>query len=153
MKTKSNLFGDVSLTIEDKNHLSLNNIYFGDLSAPFHISLYLTQNCNLNCVHCLSFCGKGYKEYTKDEIDYILNEIINVKPYCICLCGGESLIDKNFEYVVKELTEKKIKVSRVFPLLNFISVVANCYLPHLLCTSSGKISFFYLTQKCKFDII
>lgn len=62
-----------------------------------HISVELTNHCNLHCAHCCVEAGDGATEdlSTKDIIE-ILDKCIAWNPKRLSLSGGEPLIRKDF---------------------------------------------------------
>ena len=63
-----------------------------------NISIELTNNCNLHCVHCCVEAGeKRKKDLSTEEIIDIFNKCISWNPKMITLSGGEPLLRKDFK--------------------------------------------------------
>ncbi len=69
-----------------------------------NISIELTNNCNLHCVHCCVEAGEKRKNdlSTKDIID-IFDKCIMWNPKMITLSGGEPLLRSDFEELLEYL--------------------------------------------------
>ena len=86
------------------------------------ITLDITYNCNLRCLHCFNYSGEhnhGLKELSDEEILKICDDIIKLKPSGICLCGGEPLLRKDLVYKVIE------KITKVTGYKTKINMVTN----------------------------
>lgn len=90
----------------------MNNIVRGPLSVNFDI----TNRCNLSCLHCYNNSGEGdfTNELSDNEVLSIIDQIIEVKPFSVCICGGETLIRKDLVLkVVKKLSDAGINCGMV----------------------------------------
>mgnify|MGYP002256486928 CR=1 FL=1 len=71
---------------------------FNASQAKKNISIELTNNCNLHCVHCCVEAGeKRKKDLSTEEIIDIFNKCISWNPKMITLSGGEPLLRKDFK--------------------------------------------------------
>lgn len=82
------------------------------------LALDLTYKCNFRCLHCFNHSGEhnlGLKELTDDEILKLVDDIIELNPLAICLCGGEPLLRKELVYnVINKITKNSsIEVNMV----------------------------------------
>ncbi|MCR5608441.1 MAG: radical SAM protein [Lachnospiraceae bacterium] len=83
----------------------------GLLSNPrlTYLFVELTEQCNLNCLHCGSSCNQSKKQYidTKLLLDAIrkLANDCNPKGVMVCLTGGEPLLHPDFFLIVKEIVD------------------------------------------------
>ncbi|MCB5953041.1 radical SAM protein [Enterococcus sp. BWT-B8] len=73
-------------------------------SGPVSITIDITNRCNLKCLHCYNSSGEGNfsDELTDIELEKLFNDIVKIKPYNVCFCGGETLIRKD---IVKKYTK------------------------------------------------
>lgn len=87
------------------------------LRGPIQMSIDITNNCNLRCLHCFNFSGENIyvnNEMTDDELLKLIDDIITFKPFNICFCGGETLLRKDILLkLTKKLSDKGIMVSMV----------------------------------------
>ena len=62
-----------------------------------HISIELTNRCNLHCIHCCVDAGDGEtKDLPTESVIQILDKCIAWKPKLLSLSGGEPMIRKDF---------------------------------------------------------
>lgn len=62
-----------------------------------HISIELTNHCNLHCTHCCVDAGDGEtQDLSTEAIIQILDKCIAWKPKLLSLSGGEPMIRKDF---------------------------------------------------------
>ncbi|EKI7429448.1 radical SAM protein [Enterococcus faecalis] len=90
----------------------MNNIVRG----PININFDITNRCNLNCLHCYNSSGEGdfSFELSDNEVLNIVDQIIEMKPYNVCICGGETLIRKRLVLkVLEKLTKANISCGMV----------------------------------------
>ena len=71
-----------------------NDSYKLNFCGPLTISWDLTNRCNLNCRHCFNRSGDNNvynfsKEMDEQTARQIVNQIIELRPETVCLCGGE----------------------------------------------------------------
>ncbi len=71
--------------ISDQTHL---------LSGPLHIAFEVTNKCMARCLHCYNRSGNKLirKELSDEEFLKVIDQIVEVKPFSICYCGGEPLM-------------------------------------------------------------
>lgn len=87
------------------------------MTGPMLMMWDITFKCIFRCLHCYN--NSGEKNNTKNEIDdngimKIANDIIQLKPTTVCLCGGEPLIRKKIVMkVINSLSRNDIRVSMV----------------------------------------
>ncbi len=68
---------------------------FQYLSNPLQIVLNITNQCNLNCLHCFNNSGSSHPQELDDgEFLKIIKMICQIKPFNICFSGGEPLLRK-----------------------------------------------------------
>lgn len=68
------------------------------LRGPINISIDITNECNLRCLHCYNSSGENVQmknELSDEQLLNILDDIIELEPMSICFCGGEPLLRKN----------------------------------------------------------
>lgn len=92
---------------------------FEALDGPMMISWDITNKCNMNCEHCLNRSNDiethhGFvEEVTEEECENIINQILEVRPYSICLCGGEPTLSPYLFKMIKKLSSAGIWVNMV----------------------------------------
>lgn len=88
---------------------------YGKLIGPENIMLDITQRCNMHCMHCYNFSNKDFADDLSDEqMINITQQIIDVKPCVVCLCGGEPTLRLELcTKIARELTEHGIVVNMV----------------------------------------
>lgn len=89
--------------MEKLNH---SDIIYG----PYQMSVDITNMCNYRCLHCYNFSGDNnciQNELSEDEIIRLINDIAEIKPLSICLCGGEPLLKKELLYKVIAILSNK----------------------------------------------
>ena len=84
-----------------------NNYYvLGKLSGPTSISLDVTTKCNLKCVHCFNNSGgvDSSQDLTNEELLNVSEQIVELSPMSVCLCGGEPLLRDNLFEIAKTIS-------------------------------------------------
>lgn len=85
---------------------------FGRIHNYLRISL--TERCNLRCFYCMPEEGVELSEksnvLTHEEIIHLAKEFVKLGVNKIRLTGGEPLIKKNIEKIIKELTDLPIQL-------------------------------------------
>lgn len=84
------------------------------------VSIDLTYNCNLRCLHCFNSSGEHSKKkqlMSNDEIFNIVKDIVKLNPKNICFCGGETMLRKDIlikcSNFINEASNNKIVVTTV----------------------------------------
>ncbi|MDR3584259.1 MAG: radical SAM protein [Desulfosporosinus sp.] len=109
------------LKIFDKNFtrkMKNENTFVKSLDGPLLISWDVTNRCNLNCLHCLNQSGDQDIHSFNDEISEkealdLVDQIIEIRPYSMCLCGGETLLRKDLTTIIKKISSSGIPVNMV----------------------------------------
>lgn len=88
------------------------------LKGPLMISWDVTNKCNFRCMHCYNASGDcdihSFEDELKlNEVKNIVDQIIEVNPYTLCVCGGEPTLFPHIEYIAKRLSKENIKVNMV----------------------------------------
>ena len=79
--------------------------------------LELTENCNLNCVHCYGKFGKPKNMENNLKIDEwkkIVDYLVSINCESVQLIGGEPFLFKNFNDILKYVYNKGIRNISVF---------------------------------------
>ena len=86
-----------------------------DLAGPIMIAFDITNLCNLKCVHCFNHSGEMQIDViTHDDRMNIIKQIIEMNPYLVCICGGETTCCDDLMDIIREL-------SRAIPVVNMVS--------------------------------
>jgi sulfatase maturation enzyme AslB (radical SAM superfamily) len=73
-----------------------------DIQVPIHISVELTDYCNLKCKHCYNNCSSDNSNFVdKKELLSVLHELKNLGLSSIELTGGEPLSHPDFNEIVE----------------------------------------------------
>jgi MoaA/NifB/PqqE/SkfB family radical SAM enzyme len=90
------------------------------LSGPFSVAFTVTSKCNYRCRHCYNNSGDGiYEELSDIELLNIAEQIGELHPLNVCLCGGEPLVRGEVIYeVIRKLSAK----------CGIVNLVSNGYL-------------------------
>lgn len=95
----------------------LNVKQYNIITGPTQMTIDITNRCNLRCLHCYNSSGENMyvnDEMTDNELLKLVDDIITLKPFNICLCGGETLLRKDIILkVAKKLSDNNIMVSMV----------------------------------------
>lgn len=88
------------------------------LKSPLLMSWDITNRCNMNCKHCLNRSNDtnihSYNdELTEEEIDNVIEQIIEIKPFAICICGGEPTLSPHLFNIIKRISSTGIDVNMV----------------------------------------
>lgn len=87
-----------------------------NLSGPIMVSLDITEKCNFKCAHCYNNSGldkNARTELSHDEMMTVIDQIVELKPFNVCLCGGETLLREDILDLIAYLSSRKIAVSIV----------------------------------------
>lgn len=80
---------------------------------PNFISFDVTSECNLRCIHCYNNSGNYHTKMEKRSLIDIAKQIRDLKPYNVCLCGGEPLLQEYLFDIIDELKKGNITVTMV----------------------------------------
>lgn len=66
-------------------------------SESMVVSIDITDRCNLQCLHCFNNSGERCyeSEMTDDKLMELCDQVIEIRPLIVCICGGEPLLRKN----------------------------------------------------------
>lgn len=92
--------------------------YNNDRDYPQMITWDITNKCNMRCKHCFNQSGDENVYDFSQEIDdertmALAKEIAEMKPKQVCLCGGETLLNKNLYEIIKIISSEGIMVNMV----------------------------------------
>lgn len=87
-----------------------------ELSAPIMVAFDITNKCNFKCLHCFNHSGENVHSDELDNIDKleVVRQIIELKPYVVCICGGETTCCDILFEILESLT-------KVVPTVNMVS--------------------------------
>ncbi len=76
------------------------------------ISIDVTYKCNLKCLHCYNYSGEHElceNELSDSELLQLAEDIAEIKPTVVCLCGGEPLLRVDVLYRMIDIIKSKTK--------------------------------------------
>lgn len=78
-----------------------------DSSGPISVAFTITSKCNYKCRHCYNNSGDDiYKDMSDEELLDVTEQICELRPLSVCLCGGEPLIRGEIVYkIAKKLSD------------------------------------------------
>lgn len=90
--------------MKDK-HLN-DNLTLGRTSGPYSVAFTVTGKCNYKCKHCYNNSGDDfYNDVSDEQLLKITDQICELRPISVCLCGGEPLIRGDVIYtIIKKLS-------------------------------------------------
>jgi len=70
------------------------------MKGPLQVCIDITNRCNLRCLHCFNRSGENVggrfeQELTETELLRLADDIRDMQPQSLCLCGGEPLLRKH----------------------------------------------------------
>lgn len=92
--------------------------YNNSLLRPKMVSWEITNKCNLFCKHCLNNSGDSCHYQFEDELQDIeqielAKQIAELRPEQFCLCGGETLLNKNIYEIINIVSSAGVMVNMV----------------------------------------
>lgn len=78
------------------------------LSAPVEVSCEVTSACNARCMHCSVSKTRGYTDLSAEKWRTIIDSIANLNVFSVLFTGGEPLLRKDLEELVKVCAAQKI---------------------------------------------
>ena len=106
---------------EEINFFEKNNT----LKAPLVVSLQLLETCNLKCRHCYTMASNDKKTVLDLNLaKSVVEQLHELKVFRLGLTGGETLLYKNIEEIIKLASKYKIITFIIFNnLLNIINMI------------------------------
>lgn len=87
------------------------------LRGPYQMTLDITNKCNLRCLHCFNRSGENpvvADELDDDEVLAFLRDVVSIKPFNLCFCGGEPLLRRELLLEgIRVLADGGVKASTV----------------------------------------
>lgn len=85
---------------------------------PKMITWDITNRCNLSCKHCLNKSGDSLYhnfdlELSDEEQINLAKQIAKLNPEQCCLCGGETLLNKNIYKIIEIISDNGTMVNMV----------------------------------------
>lgn len=78
------------------------------IKSPNSVAFDVTSKCNFRCRHCYNNSGNDiFEELSDEELLRIANEIADMQPTGVCLCGGEPLLRGNVIYEIINILSQK----------------------------------------------
>jgi len=85
-----------------------------DLTGPYYVAWWITNRCNLLCVHCINDSGPFHQfdnELAGDEIERVARQIVELGVPQGSITGGEPLIHKDFFKVAGYLSDNGVSLN------------------------------------------
>jgi MoaA/NifB/PqqE/SkfB family radical SAM enzyme len=75
------------------------------MSGPPSIMWDVTNRCNLDCLHCYNQSGKDplVNHMDTEAMLGVADQLLEMRPFVICMCGGEPLLRRDLETLVAHL--------------------------------------------------
>lgn len=88
-----------------------------DSSSPCYydsVALNITSRCNLRCLHCYNGSGED-SQWDMDQVALlqVADEVLSLKPFNLCLCGGEPLCCPDLLPLLDHLQGRVPRISMV----------------------------------------
>lgn len=84
------------------------------LIAPMFVLLDITSRCNLGCAYCYNRSGcAGSLDMDRDMVLRIAKELVEMKVFSVCVCGGEPTLHPSFLEVIRYLREHGVLVASI----------------------------------------
>lgn len=112
-------------------------------NIPLHFSISLTNNCNLNCIHCLRL-KDSRGELSTAEVKNIINQLAKEGCLYLTLTGAEPFVRKDFFEIARFARQKKFAL-RVLSNGTFINRTTTARLKELNCEL--RITIYGATAK------
>ncbi|MBF0212466.1 MAG: radical SAM protein [Magnetococcales bacterium] len=108
--------------------------------APIFLSLYITNRCNLKCKYCFVVDPSYSKEFLRsqlsfDEIREIIDTLYDQGMRMVFMLGGEPLVHRDFDRIVRYIVEKGVYLQVVSNGLLIHKRLETLRLIHGLCVS------------------
>jgi len=87
------------------------------LSTPLQLGWTVSRKCNFRCPHCFNNSSPEFDGYEVPR-DIIIDNIIDARPFNLCLCGGEVFTWDDLGYITNRLRDGGVEG---------ISAVTNAY--------------------------
>ncbi len=97
---------------KEKNDFKVN--IKGDVNSiiPIHLSMEVTSNCQLKCIHCFNSSGTPKEdELTSHQIAKIAKEFSELGTQSAFVTGGEPFLKKDICFLIEALAENFISVT------------------------------------------
>lgn len=73
---------------------------------PYHLSWDLTTACHLHCNFCYNTERKSHPTETRDLIETILDNVVELKPLHLGIGGGDLLLSPYISWILQQLAER-----------------------------------------------
>lgn len=93
--------------------INLDEVNLSDLMSPLFFAWHMTNECNLNCIHCLWESGPNAawpEELGEKEAMEVCRQIIDLQIPYVAFSGGEPLLYPAFWHVCEALSGKNIAI-------------------------------------------
>lgn len=106
------LAGIAALVRFDKDHAAIEyNVIEEALSAPINLTWDITNTCNLTCSYCINASGPVPDDGLNiDQCLTVADQIAELGVFNVWIGGGEPLMKKGIEHVLRRLKAHNIKI-------------------------------------------
>lgn len=125
-----------------------------------YLRISLTERCNLRCFYCMPEEGVQLSEksnvLTHEEVIFLAKEFVALGVNKIRLTGGEPLVKKNVEKIIRELSELPIQLSITtngILLDKYLPLLKECNVRNLNISldTLDREQFNHMTRRDYFD--
>lgn len=76
-----------------------------NFDGPISVAFTVTRKCNFNCMHCYNNSGNVNGELSDEELLNIADQIGELQPLTVCICGGEPLLKSVTFDIIEKLSQ------------------------------------------------
>jgi len=81
--------------------------------GPIFVPIDLTYRCNLRCSYCYVASPEKTDELDTKELKNVIDDLVKMKMFGLCFCGGEPTIREDFFYLLEYAVSKGLYVNAV----------------------------------------
>ncbi|PIZ52529.1 hypothetical protein COY26_04495 [Candidatus Woesearchaeota archaeon CG_4_10_14_0_2_um_filter_33_10] len=75
---------------------------------PYCANIEITNKCNFSCIHCFDLKKQRKTNMDFSKFKVIFDKLYNARVFYYSLIGGEPLLNKDWQRIVKYISKKKI---------------------------------------------
>lgn len=89
----------------------MEEVFCEKLISPLVVFWEITSRCNLLCRHCYTHSGRSGVELSREKLFEILRILCSKNIFSLGIGGGEPLLVKELESIIKNATESDVDIS------------------------------------------